>query len=230
MNEHVNREFSPGTSYIQKDTLGFFKKFLRPTETLMPLFDLRRVLALSTLALASLAASAAQVDVAGVKLDDQIDLRGSKLLLNGAGVRYKAVFKVYTAGLYMGKKPDTVEEVLAAPGPKRVTITMLRDIDANELGKLFTRGVEDNSPKSEMVNLIPGLLRMGQMFADQKQLKTGDTFTIDWLPGTGTVITVRGVPQPDPVKEPAFFNALLRIWLGPNPADWKLKDALLGKQ
>jgi len=73
--------------------LGFFKKFLRPTETLMPLFDLRRVLALSTLALASLAASAAQVDVAGVKLDDAIDLRGSRLLLNGAGVRYKAVFR-----------------------------------------------------------------------------------------------------------------------------------------
>ena len=104
----------------------------------------------------------------------------------------------------------------------------MRDIDANELGKLFTKGVEENSPKSEMVNLIPGLLRMGQMFADQKQLKTGDTFTIDWLPGTGTLITVRGVPQADPVKEPAFFNALLRIWLGPNPADWKLKDALLG--
>ncbi len=105
----------------------------------MPFFALRRLLALST-ACASrrLAASAAQVDVAGVKLDDAIDLRGSKLLLNGAGVRYKAVFKVYTAGLYLGKKADTVEDVLAAPGAKRVTITMLRDIDANELGKLFT--------------------------------------------------------------------------------------------
>jgi len=22
---------------------------------------------------------------------------------------------------------------------------------------------------------------------------------------------------------------MLRIWLGPNPADWKLKDALLGR-
>jgi len=177
-----------------------------------------------------LSASAAQVDVAGVKLNDTLDLRGSTLQLNGAGVRYKAVFKVYTAGFYVGKKVSTPEEALAAPGPKRVAITMLRDIDANELGKLFTKGVEENSPKSEMVNLIPGLLRMGQMFADQKQLKTGDTFTVDWLPGTGTVITVRGVAQPDPIKEQAFFNALLRIWLGPVPADWKLKDALLGKQ
>lgn len=197
-----------------------------------PLFALRSAFALTLLALAALttpAASAAQVDIAGVKLDDAIDLRGSKLQLNGAGVRYKAVFKVYTAGLYLGTKAATPEEVLAATGAKRVAITMLRDIDANELGKLFTRGVEDNSPKSEMSQLIPGLLRMGQMFADQKQLKAGDTFTIDWIPGTGTVITVRGAVQPDPVKEQAFFNALLRIWLGQTPADWKLKEALLGK-
>jgi len=190
---------------------------------------LKRALALTTLALASLAASAAQVDVAGIKLDDALDLKGSKLQLNGAGVRYKAVFKVYTAGLYLGAKASTPEEVLAAPGAKRMAITMLRDIDANELGKLFTRGVEDNSPKSEMLQLIPGLVRMGQMFADQKQLKAGDTFTVDWLPGTGTVISVKGVAQADPIKEQAFFNALMRIWLGPNPADWKLKDALLGK-
>jgi hypothetical protein len=203
----------------------------------MPIPSLSSVCARMAL-LASLAAAvggsssawAAQVDVAGVKLEDRMDLRGTALQLNGAGVRYKAIFKVYTAGLYVGQKVGTPEEALAAPGPKRVAITMLRDIDANELGKLFTKGVEDNSPKSEMLNLIPGLLRMGQMFADQKQLKTGDTFTIDWLPGTGTLITVRGVPQPDPVKEPAFFNALLRIWLGPSPADWKLKDAMLGRQ
>jgi hypothetical protein len=190
---------------------------------------LRRALALTTLALASLAASASPVDVAGVKLDDALELKGSKLQLNGAGVRYKAVFKVYTAGLYLGKKASTTEDVLAAPGAKRMAITMLRDIDANELGKLFTRGVEDNSPKSEMLQLIPGLVRMGQMFADQKQLKAGDSFTVDWLPGTGTVISVKGVAQGDPIKEQAFFNALMRIWLGPNPADWKLKDALLGK-
>lgn len=190
---------------------------------------LRRALALTALTLASLAASAAQIDVGGVKIDEALDLHGSKLQLNGAGVRFKAVFKVYTAGLYLSKKAATPEEVLAAPGAKRMSITMLRDIDSNELGKLFTRGVEDNSPKAEMSQLIPGLLRMSQIFSDQKQLKAGDTFTVDWAPGTGTVISVKGVPQGEPIKEQAFFNALMRIWLGPAPADWKLKDALLGK-
>ena len=46
---------------------------------------------------------AATVEVAGVKFEDTIDQRGSKLVLNGAGARYKAVFKVYSAGLYLPK-------------------------------------------------------------------------------------------------------------------------------
>lgn len=174
-------------------------------------------------------AVAATVDVGGVKMEDATDLRGSKLVLNGAGIRYKAVFKVYAAGLYLGKKAATTEEVLAAPGAKRMHITMLREIDSNELGKSFTRGFQDNAPKNEMSKLVPGLIKMGQIFSDQKKLVAGEVFTIDWIPGTGTVVTVKGVPQGAPFKEPEFFNALMRIWLGPEPADWRLKDALLGK-
>ncbi len=174
-------------------------------------------------------AMAATVDVAGVKFEDTIDQRGSKLVLNGAGVRYKAVFKVYSAGLYLPKKTSSPEEALSMSGSKRITITMLRDIDSNELGKLFTRGVEDNAPKTEMSKLIPGLLRMSQVFTDQKKLMTGDSFTFEWIPGTGGLLTVKGKQQGEPFKEQEFFTALLRIWLGPVPADYKLKEALLAK-
>jgi hypothetical protein len=173
---------------------------------------------------------AATVEVGGVKFEDSIDQRGAKLVLNGAGVRYKAVFKVYSAGLYLPKKATTAEETLTMGGAKRISITMLRDIDSNELGKLFTRGVEDNAPRAEMSKLIPGLLRMGQIFSDQKKLVAGDNFIFEWVPGTGGVLTVKGKPQGEPFKEPEFYAALLRIWLGPNPADWKLKDALLGSK
>lgn len=180
-------------------------------------------------AMLSLGAVAAQLDIAGVKLEDAVDVRGTKLVLNGAGVRYRAVFKVYVGALYVGKKVATPEEFYAATGPKRMSVTMLRDIDSNELGKAFTKGFEENAPKGEMSKLIPGLVRMGQVFADQKKLVTGDTFSMDWIPGTGTIITVKGKVQGEPFKEPEFFNALMRIWLGNSPADWKLKDALLGR-
>lgn len=185
---------------------------------------------LAALLLALLAASAAQaVEVAGVKLEDGVALQGSPLQLNGHGVRYKAIFKVYAAGLYLSRRAGTTEEVLAAPGPKRMSLTMLREIDATELGKLFARGVEDNSPREELPRLAPGLLRMGQVFAEQKRLQAGDTVLLDWLPGNGLVISVNGRALGEPFREPEFFNAVLRIWLGPHPADGRLKEALLGK-
>lgn len=185
-------------------------------------------LALATASLTALPARAATVDVAGVKLEDRVTVAGKPLVLNGAGVRYKAIFKVYTAGLYVEKAASTPDGLLDQPGPKRMTITMLRDIDSAELGKLFSRGMEDNMEKGNFAKLIPGVMRMSQVFTNHKVLKTGETFVLDWIPGTGTVLTVKGQVEGEPFKEEAFFEALMRIWLGPKPADWQLKDALLG--
>ena len=176
--------------------------------------------------------SSAQADtivVAGVSYRDSAEVANSKLQLNGSGIRYKAVFPVYTAGLYLSRKAQTTEDVLNAPGSKRLSVSMLRPIDATELGKLFIRGVEDNTSKEEMLRLMPGLARMGQIFAEQKTLAKGDSFIIDWVPGTGTVISVKGKQQGEAFKEPEFFQAMMRIWLGNNPADWRLKDALLAR-
>ena len=80
-----------------------------------------------------------------------------------------------------------------------------------------------------MSRLIPGLFKMGQIFSDQKKMVAVENFTIAWIPGAGTIITVKGKLQGEPFKEPEFYAALMRIWLGPNPADAKLKEALLGK-
>lgn len=189
-----------------------------------------RSLSIGLAALALAGAALAQTSVSGVRFDESLDVAGSKLVLNGAGTRYRAIVKVYAAGLYVGKKVATPEEALAAPGAKRVRIVMLREVDTAELGKLFTRSVEDNMERAAFAKLVPGLIRMGQIFADHKRLLPGEQFTIDWVPNTGTVITVKGQPQGEPFKEPEFFNAMLRIWLGPKPADSNLKLALLGKQ
>jgi len=183
---------------------------------------------LALTSLFALTALAADLDINGVRVDGVADVQNTRLPLNGAGTRYKGPFKVYVAGLYLGKKASTFEEVVSQPGPKRLSITMVRDIDAAELGKLLTRGMEDNTGKSGMSQLIPGLMRMSQIFSEQKRMVAGDNFLIEWLPGTGSVVTVKGKVQGDPFKEAEFFKALMSIWLGPAPADWKLKDALLG--
>jgi hypothetical protein len=175
-------------------------------------------------------AATAGVELAGVRYAPTATVGGSTLQLNGAGIRYRFVVRVYTAGLYLGTRAATPEAVLAAPGPKRLHVVMLRDIDANELGRLFTRGMQDNAPRDEFVKSIPGTIRMGELFAAKKRLASGESFSVDWVPGQGTTVLINGRPSSgEPIREPEFFNALMRIWLGPNPADAQLKDALLGQ-
>jgi len=193
----------------------------------------RRHLLATTLAAffaSPLPAAAQTVDLAGVKYAPSAQVGGSNLVLNGAGIRYKFVIKVYTAGLYLGAKATTPEAVLAMPGAKRMEVAMLRDIDANELGRLFTRGMQDNAPKEEFSKLIPGTIRLADIFSAKKKLFAGDHFWVDYVPGQGTTVLVNGKAQGEPIKEPEFYSALLRIWLGPSPADSQLKDALLGQE
>lgn len=174
------------------------------------------------------AGQAAPLDVHGVQVADSASVAGTSLPRQGVGTRYKVIFKVYVAALYSGQKADGLQALVQQPGPKRLAVSMLRDVDAGELGKLLTRGIEDNVPSAKIPRLVPALARMGQLFAEQKQLKSGDTFLIDWVPGQGTLISVRGQVQGEPFKEPEFFAALMAIWLGEHPADAGLKAALLG--
>lgn len=179
-------------------------------------------LALSTAALCS------TIELAGVKVEDTATVADTKLQLNGAGIRYKGPFKVYVGELFTTKKVSNLDELIAAPGPKRLTLTFLRDVEASTFGKLMTRGVEDNVPKAEMSKLIPGLIRMGDIFTVNKTFFAGDRVVLDWIPGTGLVVYGKGKVQGEPFKEPEFFKALMASWFGPSPGDWRLKDAMLG--
>lgn len=174
-------------------------------------------------------ATEAPIEVAGVRYEPTLSLGGQALRLNGAGIRYRAVFKVYTAGLYVGTKADTAEAVLAQPGPKRIHVVMLRDIDANDLGRLFTKGMQDNATREEFAKSLPGTMKVGAVFSAKRRLAPGESFSVDWLPGTGAVVRVNGKPMGEVIPEPEFYTSLLRIWLGRSPADALLKEALLGK-
>ena len=189
-----------------------------------------QVLIATTLApMSTLHAQAPALDLAGARFEPAVQVAGSRLTLNGAGIRYKAIFKVYAAGLYLPAKAGTPEAVYAATGPRRMHIVMLRDIDANELGKLFTQGMEKNSPREQFSRSINGTLRLADLFARRKRLAAGETFSVDWLPGTGTLVLINGKPEIEPIREPEFFNSLMSIWLGASPADAGLKEALLGR-
>lgn len=174
------------------------------------------------------ATAAVAVELAGVKVEDAVTVSGTKLQLNGAGIRYKGPFKVYVGDLYTTRRVSSLDDLIAAPGPKRLSMTFLRDINSAEFGKLLTRGMEDNVSKQELSKIIPGMIKMGDIFAANKSFAPGDVCSLEWDPAKGLSVYAKGKLQAEPFKDPAFYRALMSIWFGNTPADWKLKDELLG--
>jgi len=51
---------------------------------------------------------------------------------------------------------------------------------------------------------------------------------LDYIPGKGTQVTVKNVLK-GTIPCFDFHQALMKVWLGEEPADWGLKEALLGE-
>ena len=167
-------------------------------------------------------------EIAGVKLEEKDRLASAELTLNGAGLRKRAFFQVYAIGLYLPEKKSVSTEVIAATGPKRVAIHMLRDVDADQFSGALADGIKDNHPEAEATKLAPRVKLLAAIMQDMKEAKSGMRITLDWLPGAGTQVTVQGKPAGAPIPGEDFYSALLRIWLGEKPVQADLKKALLG--
>jgi hypothetical protein len=184
--------------------------------------------AAGALLLAAALPSFAATDVAGVKFDDTATVAGQTLKLNGAGLRTKVIFKVYALGLYVPEKKTAVPDLLASQGPRRVQIVSLRDLSSEDFGDAFMKGLNANTDAAERTRLLPQTKTFGEMFASIPGLKKGDVLLVDWIPGTGTVCTLNGKKIGETVPDVAFYNAILRIWVGEHPVDSDLKPKLLG--
>lgn len=178
---------------------------------------------------ALLAAPAFAAEVAGIKVDDRIKLESEELVLNGAGLRTKAFFKVYVAGLYLAAKKTNADDVLALPGAKRVSMRLMRDLSAKQLTDALDEGFRDNTPVAEQGPLKGQLAELAATMNALQSAKEGDVIALDWVPGSGTRIVLNGEPRGKAIAGEDFYRALLRIWLGDNPVSGSLKKALLGQ-
>ena len=89
-------------------------------------------------------------------------------------------------------------------------------------------GINANTDKAEKGKLMNHMAKLGEIFVNVGGLKKGDSMDVDWVPDKGTVIHLNGKALAEPLPDLAFYNALLKIWLGDKPADSALKPALLG--
>ncbi|HEU4851286.1 MAG TPA: chalcone isomerase family protein [Telluria sp.] len=192
----------------------------------MTTFSFKSVLAGLCMAVAFTGASAAEVG--GIRFTDTANVAGKELKLNGAGLRTKFFIKVYAAGLYLAEKSSNVAQIQKMEGPRRVQLVMMRELSSEDFGKAFMDGLNANTSDQERSALMGQTMQMGKVFAMVQTLKKGDVLFLDWIPGTGTVTSLNGRKIGETIPDIAFYNALLRIWIGDKPADSSLKPQLLG--
>lgn len=172
------------------------------------------------------AAAPQAAEVAGVRIDDKAQVGGQELVLNGAGLRTKFFIKVYVGALYVAQKTNSPAAILDNPAPRRMVLRMLREMDADSLYGALDEGLRNNLSAAELAELKPQADQLGAIMKSIGTVKEGDGIAIDFG-AAGIEVGLNGKPR-GKVDGTAFGKALLKVWLGDQPADASLKKALLG--
>lgn len=171
--------------------------------------------------------SVSALEIKGVKVDEFAQVGGTSLVLNGAGVRTKTIFKVYVAGLYLTQKSSDANAVINDAGNKRVSMHMLRGLTVEKLINALDEGFNANNSEADMIAIEQQLKVFRQMMISTKSVKDNDVILLDYT-SAGTQISLNGMILGN-VESAAFNRALLRVWLGAKPVDAALKKAMLGQ-
>jgi len=204
---------------------------MRPPDVTMT----RRLLAVAIVVVAAAGASvaprtlAAPVVIEGLSFDDRLQLGDSTLVLNGVGLRAVAWLKGYAAGMYLTQRAATPAAALAAPGPKRIRMRMLLDVDSAEFAKAVDKGFRRNTPEAEQARIADRARQFDAAIRAIGPVRRGDVIDLDYLPGRGTALLLNGKPRGPVLPGEDFYGAVMRIFLGERPVDAELKAGLLGR-
>ncbi len=192
-------------------------------------FLICRPLAALFVAAAVLTASLAlaNIDVGGVDFKSQDSVENTRVELNGAGLRTRLTFKVYAMGLYLRQPTSSPAAVLDDAGVKRIRIVMIRDIKGKQFADALLAGLERNHDSITLAALKPATDALLTAIMGSGEAKAGTELILDQLASGATRLLINGQVQGSDIADPAFYPALLRIWLGEGPADSALKADLL---
>jgi hypothetical protein len=170
-------------------------------------------------------ARAATLD--GVTFPDTYPLAGETLVLNGIGVRTMTIFnvKVYVAGLYLKRKSQDPQAIMASPEPKVVLLQFLHSGSKADIEREYRDGEKTNCgdgscPAADAADF-------DRLVAVSDAVKVGDTSTF--------IITNKGMRVYANQKMIAEFanpdlgRRILAGFIGAHPPTPTLRDHLLGQ-
>lgn len=152
------------------------------------------------------------------------EVAGERLELRGSSHFTYFRFSLYDAALYL--PPDAPAETALEAAPKRLEIAYLREIPADKIVEAGDRTLEKNTTEEERASIDEQLSRINAAY---RTVEDGDRYTLTYVPGEGTTLALNEETLAT-LEGEAFARLYFRIWLGEDPVNKGLRDALLGRE
>lgn len=139
-------------------------------------------------------------------------------------MREKIVFDLYAGGLYLQSKTTDAKKVISADETMAMKLHIVSGLVSS---KKMTSAVDDGfqaSMNGDVSSLSDKIETFKGFFSDE--IVKGNIFDITYIKGRGSVVYKNG-KEIGVIEGMVFKKALFGIWLGANPADDDLKEAML---
>ncbi|WP_163930537.1 chalcone isomerase family protein [Paraferrimonas sp. SM1919] len=183
-----------------------------------------RLITLMTLALTSHFSHA--ITVSDVELKDNITIENQSLALNGAGIREKLWIDLYVGSLYTAQKTDSAQAVIAGQQLSAIRLNIVSGmITSEKMSNAVIEGFE-NAMAGDYSSINTQVEQFLGLFSEE--IVEGDQFTFISKPGVG-ITSLKNGKELATIEGEDFRQAVLKIWLGDEPAQESLKEAMLGQ-
>ena len=159
---------------------------------------------------------------AGVSFPGTIIVDGTKLQLNGLGLR-EATFldvDVFVAALYVQHRSSDAKTLLARDAPVRVVLHFVRDTSAETIAEEMDKGYLANTPEIAAA-------KKKQLFAWLEDMAAGRALAFTYVPARGLEVSVGGRLK-GTITGPEFASATLAVLIGQSVVDEDLRAGMLG--
>lgn len=175
-----------------------------------------------------LPAPARAAEIEGVVFDEQVQIGGQALRVNGLGLREVYIVKTWVAALYTPMPMHSVQAVVGDRGPRRLAITLLADVSIDRIA----RSILDAMRRNHDPLLLASIERQIEAFVSSLRAigptQKRDTLAFDMADGR-TRVSFNGMTVGEPIVGILFRDALLRAFFGDAPVDPQLARQLLGQ-
>lgn len=151
----------------------------------------------------------------------------AEVILNGVAPHSELGKELFIAGLYTTTPSADKTAILNAQEEKQIQVRVTaEDLSSRRFKRMWIEGMAVNASPQELKDQSNNMAAFANML--KVRMIAGDIFTVErYIEGSdsGVRVIINGA-QLGEISDPAFFDLLLRTWLGPVPLSSEFRSSL----